>query len=375
MFYSVDVSEGKRDLSRIVADAADALRAGGFVILTGSRGGVPQGHLVVAAEHATADALNFMSRHGKGIVSVSLTAEQFDRLGLQPMTRPSVTMYGASVGVSIEAREGVGTGISTADRARTIAVASSPDSRPGDLIQPGHVIPLRAARHGVLERAGRTEAAVDLALFAGLRPAAAVCEVLGASGDVASLDELNVLGADHGIPTLAVEELVEYLLCTERLVERVGEEQLPTRHGAFTCVTLRGRLAGGTHVALVRGDPSAEPVVMIHRECIAGALGATACRCEGLLTGKLERAGRERDAVLVVVGRDLETTTVLHAHQSDAVVDELDFGGRPTVSDDAVAAQILAELGVRSLVLVGADGDATGGFQSRGLVTIRHEPL
>ena len=237
-----------------VEEAIVDIRAGRMVVVVDDPDRENEGDLVVAAEFATDEAVNFMATHARGLICLCLTADRCEELGLPPMTQRNEARLGTAFTVSVEAREGVTTGISAADRAHTIAVAIDPDSTPRDLVQPGHIFPLRARDGGVLVRAGQTEAAVDLARLAGLNAAGVVCEIMNEDGTMARVPDLVPYTDRHGLKMITVADLIEYRRRTEKLVERVVSVQLPTEHGEFTAIAFRETLTGREHVALVMGD-------------------------------------------------------------------------------------------------------------------------
>src|SRR5205809_4615173 len=237
-----------------VEEAIEDIRQGRFVVVVDAADRENEGDLTIAAQFATPEAINFMAKHGRGLICLCLTEERCDELGLRPMTDRNETPFGTAFTVSIEAREGISTGISAHDRSRTIQVAIDPSKGPHDLVQPGHVFPLRARQGGVLRRTGQTEAAVDLTRLAGLNPAGVVCEVMNDDGTMARVPDLIPYCEEHGLKMITVADLIEYRRRTEKLVERTTSVRLPTEYGEFTAVAFRETLTGEHHLALVRGD-------------------------------------------------------------------------------------------------------------------------
>ena len=237
-----------------IEEAIDDIRQGKLVVVVDAADRENEGDLTIAAQFATPDAINFMATHGRGLICLCLTEDRCDELGLRQMTYNNETPFETAFTISIEAREGVTTGISAADRSRTIQVAIDPTKRAADLVQPGHVFPLRARPGGVLQRAGQTEAAVDLARLAGLNPAGVVCEIMNEDGTMARVPDLVDYCARHGLKMITVEDLIEYRRQTEKLVERTTSVRLPTVYGDFTAVAFRELLTGKMHIALVKGD-------------------------------------------------------------------------------------------------------------------------
>jgi 3,4-dihydroxy 2-butanone 4-phosphate synthase/GTP cyclohydrolase II len=320
--------------------ALSDIRAGRFVVLVGAAERRGEGTLTIAAEHCDADAVAYMARHGRGIVSLCLTEERCDELGLSPMTRSNTSTYQAAFTVSIEAREGITTGISAADRARTIAVAVDPASSPGDLVSPGHMFPLRARRGGVLARVAHTEGAVDLASLAGLRPAAVICGILTVEGDMAGPAEIESVAADLGLAVLPVEDLVAHRRRTERWIMPAGERGLRTTTGDFRAHAFEEQHVGLTHVALVKGDDSPGGPVFVHEECPSGdAFGALDCGCGDALTRALEELERTGSGVLVYVARNADVRRLRE------VVEPACTPGVVSPRAADVARQVLGELG------------------------------
>src|SRR5438445_1505592 len=237
-----------------IEEAIEDIREGRMVVVVDDEDRENEGDLTIAAQFATPEAINFMATHARGLICLCLTEERADELALRPMTEHNEAPLGTAFTVSIEAREGVTTGISAADRSHTIQVAINPESLPGDLVQPGHVFPLRAKPGGVLERIGQTEAAVDLARLAGLTPSGVVCEIMNEDGTMARVPDLTRFCDRHGLRLITVAQLVEYRRRHERMVERTATVRMPTDYGEFTAVAFRERLTGKTHVALVRGE-------------------------------------------------------------------------------------------------------------------------
>src|SRR5689334_22519924 len=266
-----------------------------------------EGDLVIAAQFATPEAINFMATHARGLICLSLTEERADELGLRPMTDHNEAPLGTAFTVSIEAREGVTTGISAADRSHTIQVAINAESQAGDLVQPGHVFPLRAKPGGVLERIGQTEAAVDLARLAGLTPSGVVCEIMNDDGTMARVPDLTLFCKHHGLRLITVAQLVEYRRRHERLVERTASVRLPTDYGEFTAVAFRETLTGKHHVALVHGevDGKENVLVRVHSECLTGdVFHSLRCDCGEQLEQAFAQIGAEPAGVLLYMAQE-----------------------------------------------------------------------
>ena len=288
--------------------AIEDFRSGKFVIVVDDADRENEGDLTIAAQFVTPEAINFMATHARGLICLCLTPDRCDELDLRPMTEHNETPLGTAFTVSIEAREGVSTGISAADRARTIQVAIDPGSTPHDLVQPGHVFPLRAKPGGVLQRAGQTEAAVDLAKLAGLNPAGVVCEIMNEDGTMARVPELTEFAARHGLRMITVADLIEHRRRREKLVERVVSVRLPTEHGAFQAIAYRELLdPDKRHIALVKGDvDGAENVlVRVHSECLTGdVFHSLLCDCGEQLALSLRRIEAEGSGVLLYMAQE-----------------------------------------------------------------------
>jgi 3,4-dihydroxy 2-butanone 4-phosphate synthase/GTP cyclohydrolase II len=314
------------------------IHAGKFVVLVGAAERRGEGTLTIAAEHCDADAVAYMARHGRGIVSLCLTEERCDELGLSPMTRANTSTYQAAFTVSIEAREGISTGISAADRARTVAVAVDPASTAADLVSPGHIFPLRARAGGVLARVAHTEGAVDLVSLAGLRPAAVICGILTADGDMAGPAEIERLAADLGLAVLPVEDLVAHRRRTERWIMAAGERALRTTAGDFRAFAFEEQHTGLTHLALVKGDAATEGLVFVHDECPGGdVFGALDCGCGNSLRAALDELERAA-GVLVYVARNADERRLRD------VVEPACAPGVVSPRAAEIARQVLAEL-------------------------------
>src|SRR5437868_3422338 len=286
-----------------VQTALAEIRAGRMIVVVDDEDRENEGDLTIAAEFATPEAINFMARHGRGLVCLALTEERIDYLQLGMMTSHNTSQYGTAFTESIDARDGITTGISAYDRARTIKVAIDPASRPSDLVKPGHTFPLRARKGGVLVRAGQTEAAVDLARMAGMVPAGVICEIMNEDGSMARVPDLIEFCQVHDLKMLTVAELIRYRMANERYVHRVGEAILPTRYGEFRMIAYESEVDGGeSHVALVRGEIEGdEPVlVRVHSHCLAGdVFGTTLCDCNTVLEKSMEMVARaERGAII-----------------------------------------------------------------------------
>jgi 3,4-dihydroxy 2-butanone 4-phosphate synthase/GTP cyclohydrolase II len=321
------------------------LKAGRMVILVDEEDRENEGDLVLAAEFVTAEAINFMARHARGLVCLTLTEERSRELGLPPMVAQNRSNTGTNFTVSIEAAEGVTTGISAADRARTIRVAIAPDARPTDLVQPGHVFPVVSQPGGVLSRAGHTEAGCDLARLAGLAPAAVICEIMKDDGTMARLPDLVEFARAHGLKIGTIADLIHYRSRTERLIERVGERPLATQHGAFRLVVYRDKLTDATHLALVRGpiSPETETLVRVHEPLsVMDLLDAQSEAHSWSIPAALATIAEAGRGVVVLLHRP-ESAAELRRR---AVATERVAPNKMDLRDYGIGAQILRDLNV-----------------------------
>ncbi|HSB77125.1 MAG TPA: 3,4-dihydroxy-2-butanone-4-phosphate synthase [Terriglobales bacterium] len=356
------MSPGSRfcDVDSAVAD----IRAGRMIVVVDDEDRENEGDLTLAAEKVTPEAINFMARYGRGLVCLAMTEERLEHLRIGPMTAENTSNYGTAFCESVDAREGVTTGISAHDRARTIKVAIDPASRPSDLARPGHVFPLRARKGGVLVRAGQTEASVDLARLAGLVPAGIICEIMKDDGSMARVPDLVEFCRQHNLKMLTVAELIRYRMQHERYVHRLGEALLPTRHGEFRMIAYESEVEGGeSHVALVRGDleHASEPVlVRMHSHCLVGdVFGATWCECRAVIDSSLKMIAEQGLGALIYLhqtskGFSVERMgerTLLSFHR-DVRLPALPESERKTQREIGIGAQILSDLGLRRIRLL-----------------------
>ncbi len=369
-----------------VEEAIEEIRSGRFVVVVDDPDRENEGDLVIAAQFATPGAINFMATHARGLICLCLAEERCDELGLRQMTEHNEAPLGTAFTVSIEAREGVTTGISAHDRSRTIQVAIHPDTQPGDLIQPGHVFPLRAKRGGVLERTGQTEAAVDLARLAGLTPAGVVCEVMNEDGTMARVRDLIPYCDRHGLKMITVADLVEYRRRNEKLIERTATVRLPTDYGEFTAVAYRETLTGRPHVALVRGDVDGTEnvLVRVHSECLTGdVFHSLRCDCGEQLDLALQRIAAEECGVLLYMaqeGRGIGLLNKLRAYELqeeglDTVEANLELGFPPDAREWGIGNQILSDLGLSTIRILTNNPRKVEGMEGFGLQVVEQLPI
>jgi 3,4-dihydroxy 2-butanone 4-phosphate synthase/GTP cyclohydrolase II len=369
-----------------IEEAIEDIRQGKVVVVVDADDRENEGDLTIAAQFATPEAVNFMTKEARGLICLCLTEERCDQLGLRQMTERNETPYGTAFTISVEAREGVTTGISAPDRSRTIQVAIDPKSTAEDLVQPGHIFPLRAREGGVLQRAGQTEAAVDLARLAGLIPAGVVCEIMNEDGTMARVPDLIPYCERHGLKLVTVADLIEYRRRHEQLVERMTTVQMPTAYGEFTAVAFREKLTGKHHVALVKGDvDGAENVlVRVHSECLTGdVFHSLRCDCGEQLEQALTQIADEEQGVLLYMaqeGRGIGLLNKLRAYELqenglDTVEANLELGFQPDMRDYGIGNQILAELGLTTIRILTNNPKKITGIEGFGLEVVEQVPI
>jgi 3,4-dihydroxy 2-butanone 4-phosphate synthase/GTP cyclohydrolase II len=369
-----------------IEEAIEDIRQGKFVVVVDAADRENEGDLTIAAQFATPEAVNFMTKEARGLICLCLTEERCDELGLRQMTERNETPYGTAFTVSVEAREGVTTGISAPDRSRTIQVAIDPKATADDLVQPGHVFPLRGREGGVLMRAGQTEAAVDLARLAGLIPAGVVCEIMNEDGTMSRVPDLIPYCERHGLKLVTVADLIEYRRRHEQLVERMTTVQMPTAFGEFTAVAFRETLTGKHHVALVKGDvDGAEDVlVRVHSECLTGdVFHSLRCDCGEQLEQALSQIAAEDRGVLLYMaqeGRGIGLLNKLRAYELqesglDTVEANLELGFQPDMRDYGIGNQILADLGLSTIRILTNNPKKITGIEGFGLKVVEQVPI
>ncbi|MBC7680403.1 MAG: bifunctional 3,4-dihydroxy-2-butanone-4-phosphate synthase/GTP cyclohydrolase II [Pseudorhodobacter sp.] len=370
-------------VERAIADIA----AGKAVVVVDDEDRENEGDVVFAADLVTPELVAFTMTHCRGLLCVPMEAEALDRLELGQMAPHNTERMQTAFTVSVDGREGVTTGISAADRARTIALLANPSTHAQDLVRPGHVFPLRAKAGGVLRRPGHTEAAVDLARLAGLTPAGVICEIVQEDGTMARLPELKVFAKEHGLLLISIADLIAYRRRFEKQVVRVAEAKIPTDHGPFVAFGYESTLDGTDHVALVRGDigDGEDVLVRVHSECLTGdVFGSRRCDCGPQLDAALAAvAAAGRGVVLYVRGHEGRGIGLMHKLQayqlqdggSDTVDANLELGLPADARDYGTGAQILVDLGIRTMTLLSNNPDKRAGLEGYGLEILGRQPL
>ncbi len=370
-----------------IPEAIEEIRQGRIVIVVDDADRENEGDLIMAAERVTPEAIAFIVRHTSGVICMPVIGERLDELEIPLMVAANTDSRRTAFTVSVDARAGVTTGISAADRARTIQAIIHPETKPADLSRPGHIFPLRYREGGVLKRAGHTEAAVDLARLAGFYPAGVLCETVNEDGTMARLPDLAVFAQMHGLKLISIADLIGYRRQHEILVTKVAEANIPTEHGEFRSIAYESIVDGRTHVALVRGDmgDGANVLTRVHSECLTGdVFGSLRCDCGEQLDRAMELIGREGRGVILYIrgheGRAIGITHKLRAYElqergRDTVEANLELGFPADQRDYGIGAQILYDLGVRSMRLLTNNPEKRAGLEGHGLAIKERLPL
>ncbi len=371
-----------------VEDAVQAVRDGRMIIIVDDEDRENEGDLMIAAEKITPDVVNFMTKHGRGLICLPLSRERLEELQLPLMVSENTARFQTAFTVSIDAKEGVSTGISAHDRARTVQAALDPKTRPEDLARPGHIFPLQAREGGVLARAGQTEASVDLARLAGMTPAAVICEIMNEDGTMARMPQLEEFGRAHDIPILSVASLIRYRMKHETLVRKTCEADLPTKVGQFRIVDFQDIIHGDHHVALVMGDVTKKDkptLVRAHSQCLTGdTFGSTRCDCGDQLRRAMAMIAAEGTGVLLYImnheGRGIGLTNKIRAYAlqdqgADTVEANCRLGFKPDQRDYGIGAQILVALGIDRIRLLTNNPRKFVGLTGYGLEIVDRVPL
>jgi 3,4-dihydroxy 2-butanone 4-phosphate synthase/GTP cyclohydrolase II len=368
-----------------IEDAVAAIRAGQMIIVCDDEDRENEGDLTIAAEKVTADTINFMAKYGRGQICLSMTGARLDELEIPLAVNANTTTFGTAFCVPIDLKSG-GTGISAADRAATILAAVDPETKPSDLARPGHVSPLRARDGGVMVRAGQTEAGVDLSRMAGLQPAGVICEIMNDDGTMARVPELTKFARKHRLLMITIADLIQYRMRTERLVRRVEDAHLPTGHGDFQIVAYENQVDDMTHVALVRGEigDGKDVLVRVHSKCLTGDVFHSArCDCGAQLEAAMGRIAEEGRGVLLYLnqeGRGIGLANKIRAYKLqdqgfDTVEANERLGFKPDQRDYGIGAQILTDLGVKTMRLLTNNPRKFVGLQGYGLAVSEAVPL